>query len=477
MPRLMPAAFLLGCAATPLALLVPLPMLIASAVALGIVVAVHLHPPVAAYLLVALTPLLAGLERSSFLPLLRPHEALAVVVASGLGLNAAVRFIAGRLDRPRFSVLDVVIVVMAFLGSAVPLLWLLARGRTLTLDDVLYALTFWKFYGVFLIIRLSVRGSKQVGRCLWLLLASGTVVALLAIAQSLQLLGVAELMAQSYPTEDPSGTSLGRGTSTLGSSHAVGDIMAFDLAIALGWLFRGSRTKAVLVLLAVVFLLGGLASGQFSAAIGLVLAVVTVAVLTGRLRQLALLVLPAAAVGAVALRPVIDQRLAGFDSTTGLPQSWEVRLVNLRTYFWPDLLTDHSYLLGVRPAARIATPEPWREYVYIESGYTWLLWVGGLPLVAAYVLFLVVAVRQALRLSRSQVGPYAASGIATAAALAVVVVLMALDPHLVLRGAADMLFTLLALVSVGLAPPPASRFLSDEDGVAALDSSARRIQE
>ena len=63
------------------------------------------------------------------------------------------------------------------------------------------------------------------------------------------------------------------------------------------------------------------------------------------------------------------------------------------------------------------------------------------------MIFVLVAMRQAVRLARRHADERAVAGIATAAALACTVVLMALDPHLVLRGAADLLFALLALTA------------------------------
>ena len=447
LPRAVLVALIIGCATAPLALLVPIQLIVAAAAALAVIVAVSLHPPIAAYLLISFTPLLAGLHRSSLIPLLRPHELLAVLVGTGLVVNGLGRLLSGQVKRPRLRALDSAILFMAFTGSVLPLLWLLARGQALTADDVLYALTFWKFYGIFLIVRLAVSEARQIRLCLVLSMATGCIVALVAGLQALQLFGVDQVVNQIYPPEDPSGATAGRGSSTLDSSAAVGDIMAYNLAIALGFLLREPQRRRSLVLLAGVFFLGGLASGQFSGAIAIAVSITTVAALTGRLRQVGLIVLPASLLAAVLLRPVISERLSGFDSSTGLPQSWDVRLINLQTYFWPELFSNHSYLLGVRPAARIAAPESWRDYVYIESGYTWLLWVGGLPLLIAYVIFVVVAMRQAVRLARRHADERAVAGIATAAALACTVVLMALDPHLVLRGAADLLFALLALTA------------------------------
>jgi hypothetical protein len=451
LPRAVLAALIIGCATAPLALLVPIPQLVAAAVALAVIVAVSLYPPLAAYLLITFTPLLAGLQRSSLIPLLRPHELLAVLVGTGLVVNGVGRLLSGQIRRPRLRAMDSAILFMAFTGSVLPLLWLLARGEAPTADDVLYALTFWKFYGIFLIVRLAVSEARQVRLCLMLAMATGFIVAVVAGLQALQLLGVDQLVNQIFPPEDPSGATAGRGSSTLDSSAAVGDIMAYNLAIALAFLLREPQKRPVLVLLAGVFFLGGLASGQFSGAIAVVVSIITVAALTGRLRQVGLIVLPASLLAAVLLRPVISARLRGFESATGLPQSWESRLINLQTYFWPELSSDHSYLLGVRPAARIPAPESWRDYVYIESGYTWLLWVGGLPLVIAYVIFVLVAMRQAVRLARRHGDERSVAGIAAAAALTCTVVLMAIDPHLVLRGAADLLFALLALTAASLA--------------------------
>ena len=215
LPRAVLVALIIGCATAPLALLVPIQLLVAAAAALAVIVAVSLHRPLAAYLLITFTPLLAGLERSSLIPLLRPHELLAVLLGTGLVVNGVGRLLSGQVKRPRLRAMDSAIFFMAFTGSVLPLLWLLARGQALTADDVLYALTFWKFYAVFLIVRLTVAEARQVRRCLVLSMATGCIVALVAGLQALQLLGIDDLVSQLYPPEDPSGNTAGRGSSTL----------------------------------------------------------------------------------------------------------------------------------------------------------------------------------------------------------------------------------------------------------------------
>lgn len=84
-------------------------------------------------------------------------------------------------------------------------------------------------------------------------------------------------------------------------------------------------------------------------------------------------------------------------------------------------------------------------YVWIESGYTWLLGGGGIPLLGAYRYWVVVCLHRAGTAARRAGGP-AVIGLAIVAAVTADVVLMLFDPHLTYRGAADGLFGLLAML-------------------------------
>jgi hypothetical protein len=121
------------------------------------------------------------------------------------------------------------------------------------------------------------------------------------------------------------------------------------------------------------------------------------------------------------------------------------RLINLQTYFWPPLFSHNHYLLGVRPAARIVAPHRANGFIWIESGYTWLLWAGGVPLLLAFGYFVVIAARTGMRAFRSGFPAQRVAGLAVVTAVAITTVLMIFDPHLTYRGSADALFVLLAL--------------------------------
>jgi hypothetical protein len=225
--------------------------------------------------------------------------------------------------------------------------------------------------------------------------------------------------------------------------------MIFSLAIVAGMWTRVRRRKLVLAAAAVLFLMGALSAAEFSSAIGLVVGIICIAIVLRR-PKLLYVFLPALLVAGFALRSVIASRLSGFQTASGLPASWTGRLENLQTYFWPTLFSHGNFLLGARPAARIVVPTQLTGYVWIESGYTWLLWGGGIPLLLSFVYFVYVAARRGWTAANGA-GPgepgRSVAGVAVFVAIFVITVLMTFDPHLTYRGSADEFFFLLALAA------------------------------
>jgi hypothetical protein len=445
------AAVGLAILSGPLALL-PLGLLAGAAVAALLAAATAAVPVLGAYVLLALTPLVAGVERGAMLPLLRPSEALLGVVLAGLGARALLEIGRGGRLPIRPHPVDVALLAFVLTGSIVPLLWMVARGRQIAGDDVLYASYVWKYAIVYAVVRATVRTAAQVRACLWISMAAAAVVALVAILQALHIGGVTGVLARYYsPGVGQESLAAGRGTSLLSSSFAVADLMVFNLAIAGGLLLRRSPHRGWLATGIAIFVLGTVASGQFSGYLGLAVGVAAFAIATGSARRVLAIAVPVALAAAAALWPVIGHRLRDRDPLSGLPISWvgpHGRWDNLTTYFWPDLFHHGNWLTGVRVAARVPAPETWRQWVWIESGHTWLLWSGGVAFFVACFVFLGVAIRAGARVARRRADAIGVAAIASLTALWVNLVLMTLDVHLTLRGSADLAFALLALALV-----------------------------
>jgi hypothetical protein len=419
--------------------------------ALPMLLAIALRPQLGAYLYLLATPLIVGIARGDTLGALRPNEALLALIALALAMRALFIMLQGRPYRLALDRIDLALVVMALCTSVVPLAFRFGRGLPISGDDLLYAVVLWKYVIVYRVFREAISTPAQVAICLWLSLASAAMVAVIAILQVTNLLGVPQLLLAYYdqPFVGSAGLVTDRGTSTIASSFGVGDVMAMNLAVVVALLLGQRTTRLPLIAVGGLFVLGCIATGQFSSFIGLAIVVVSIGFMTGRLSRLLVIAVPTAAIAALALWSVIAERLSGFASLAGLPQSWMSRLDNLQRFVWPELLSHLNWVFGVRPAARLPAPEHWREWVYIESGYTWLLWTGGVPLVAAFLFFLWISLQDLRRVIHGRSDAVRVAAMTSIAWLVAMATLMLLDPHLTMRGTADLFFPLLALSFTG----------------------------
>jgi hypothetical protein len=433
-------------------------------------------PALAACLIIALTPLTAGINRGSAVPVLRPNEAIALLLGVTLAARAVVRMRTGQLPKIRLDRLELALVLMAVTSSVIPLMWMALRQQPISRDDLEYALVLWKYLGLYVIIRSSVTTERQVRWCLWLSVAAACVVALLAILQSLGLLGVPGLLAKYYAPFGNTGAFRARGSSTLGLPAATADLAIINLAVIAGLWTRYRRYRPVLAAAAALLILGALSAGEFSSAIGLVVGVICIAIVMRKPRLLWGF-LPGGLAAGYVLRPVIARRLSGFQSASGLPVSWTGRLQNLQTYFWPKLFSGWHFVLGVEPAARIPVATQATGYVWIESGYTWLLWGGGIPLLASFVFLVYASARRGWLAARAGNDARSVAGVAVFTAIIVITVLMTFDPHLTYRGSADAFFSLLALAAPRARPPGSSAHEHDPPALAASRGQAAGISQ
>ncbi|HEY1918963.1 MAG TPA: lipid II flippase MurJ [Streptosporangiaceae bacterium] len=420
---------------------------IAVVVLIGLCALIGTRPQWAGYLLIALTPLIVGVNAGSLIPLIRPNQALIALFAPILIVGWLWRLRSGDRHRPALDRVDLSMAALGIASSVVPLVMMLGRGRQIQGTDLLYAIVIWKLVSEYAIVRTAITTREQVMRCLWLSMWSSALVSIIGVLQTLNVGAVQSFLASYYaPLGATSAVAIGRGSSLLALPDAVADLAILNLAIAIAMLMRGHRRRALLVSLCVVDVLGVVASAEFSVILGLVVAVIVIMIIT-RSARLLLYAIPVALLGGVLLWPVISIRLGGFANGSTMPSSWAVRLNNLESYFWPALFSDWNWILGVRPTAAVAVSNQEYGYVWIESGYTWLLWAGGLPLLGSYIAFVVAITRKGLAYTR-RADTAGIVGFAMVVAIVSQSVMMIFDPHLTFRGSGDALFLILGLFRI-----------------------------
>ncbi|HEX4177203.1 MAG TPA: lipid II flippase MurJ [Rhizomicrobium sp.] len=443
--RLLDAALLLGPVAVGTLAGLKLKYAAFAVIALILIGWVMARPALAAYLLIFLTPLVAGIDPGEITPVVRPNEALIVLLSVAIGLRWLVRVRSGDIHWPRMDGISISIVALGLTSSVLPLITMTVRQRPIGSDDILYCFVIWKLLAEYVIVRSVISSRKQAMRCLVLSMLAAAIVCFVGILQALNLAGVPHLLGKYYaPVGLDTTLSNGRGGSLLGLPAATADLAILNLAIAIAMIIRGYQRRPWLCGLAVLFALGVVAAAEFSTLLGLVVALIALIALT-KSGRLAASAIPVALFGGALLWPVIRLRLSGFNSPSGLPVSWLDRLYNLHTYFWPVLFSDNNWILGVEPAARVATSGKRFGFVWIESGYTWLLWGGGIPLLASYLALVYSVIRRGWAfMQRADTAGIAATAVTVA--MCSQAVLMIFDPNLTYRGSGDAFFLILALV-------------------------------
>jgi hypothetical protein len=431
---------ILAVAAGPLLVLT----VIGALAVLGLFAAAAYRPIFATYAYLGTLPLITGIDRGNLIPLVRPNEALLAVLLAGALVGGYLRRCRGDRVPIRLHQLDIPLGVFLLMSTAWPLLSLMLRGQTPVTSDLAAVLPVCKLVGIYLLVRFSVSTEAQLVRCFRLIIWPGAVVAVIAILQTLNF-GPVVTMLQAVWTPDSNVAALAeRGTATLGSPLATGDYILICLTLVICCAARGLLNYRERLVLGAVLSAGVLAAGQFSTWISAIVVAGLILWRFGTIRRSSMrflwLIPFVFALGA----PALIGRLQGFGDY-GVPRSWIGRWNNLSNFYLPrfDFI---NVLLGVSPDPVLPAPERWREVIYLEGGYLRFLWIGGIPLLAAF-LWLAVAV---LRRTRELMERPGAIGVAASAMWVCwwfVLILTVLDPHLTFRGPGDVLFMLMGITT------------------------------
>lgn len=427
------------------------------------------HPPIAGYSMAAGAPLVVGFNRDQILPLLRPNEALLLALSAVLLLRWLIysRRISFRLNK-----LDVVVMMIVITGFILPLLIQLGRLKPVNADDVFYALVFVRIALLYGLIRHTIRTPGQVRATLTLSVVVGMAIGIMGVMDSMNLFGAAEKLVRYFPN-GATITNDGRGAATIGNPIGYGVYMAINALIAFAMLLGGEQPRKLLHVAAVVCTAGVFGSGQVGPTGAFFVGVAVLAFTTKSTRSLLRMAPATLLVAVLVLVPLAQRRVEGFSGPAvsssvreGLASaggsdegrnlfeanpgsSWDVRLYNLETYFLPELADATNVLWGVTPQARVVSPRGGEDFIWIESGILWLFWTGGIPLFLTWFALLTVGATVARQRLRQVPGPVGIAAAAALASLATVGSAMAFDPHMTLRGSADLLYPLLALMMTG----------------------------
>src|SRR4051794_5491097 len=152
---------ILAVAAGPLIALAAIGVL----VLVGVFAAAAYRPAFATYAYLGTLPLIAGIDRGNLLPLVRPNEALLVVLIAGALVGGFIRWRPGERVPLRLDQLDIPLGFFLLMSTAWPLLSMMLRGHTPLTSDLAAVLPVCKLVAIYLLVRFSVSTEGQLVRC------------------------------------------------------------------------------------------------------------------------------------------------------------------------------------------------------------------------------------------------------------------------------------------------------------------------
>ncbi len=429
---------------------------LAGAIAVLVCVWTADRPVRGAYLLLLCVPLVVGIGRGQIVPVLRPNEALIVFLLGIVVLRGTLTPTAGQVRLGPVTAIDRAFALLFVFGSVLPLAVQLFRSDAPSAEDTFQLLSLLKYYLGYRLVLAVVGNERQMLTATHLMVLASGLVALVGLLQYARVAGVPELLAAYYSAgQVREALELRRATSTLGVWQALASYLAVHAALVLGLLSAraGGRDtpralrgpwRGVLVGALLTNVAGALATATLTAVLGLLIAVGVMAALGGYWRKAVLGAVPLSLAAALVFWPAIQERweyqFHSWGAGGDLPVTWEYRITNLTTVFWP--VVQDNLVFGVAPSV-----SPDLAWQFPENQQMYLLYQGGLLYVAAYFVFMWVVLRTTWRYQRRLAGPAQAVGRAAFVAWLLMLVLGLFDPHLTMAGEADAAWALLALAT------------------------------
>src|SRR5437762_2191377 len=365
------------------------PVVLVGLAALGLMALTARRPAVGCGVFAFLVALTTGLGRDTVVPLLRPNEALLLILLAGLAIHHLPRArswpVTGLdLAVTGFSVGVVVVALSVLVLTGSPYL-----GDSDTLRSVLSPLQLLVIYLVFSRVELT---GRDVQVLLNLTMLSSVLVGVIAVAELANLPGVRDFLHTYFPPAHPVSPSWDPGyrpLSTLGHYSAVGAFgaMNYTLALALATTRHPAFPRAWLSVVMAVNVAAVVASLTWAPLFALPL-VTCVVLIYGRRVPIELgVTVVALAIALVLLWPAVSGRgavqgvVSASSQELAVPSTFEYRLRVWNAFFVPALLDD--VWLGSGTVIPSVVPTPLVNFVdneYMREGFR--AGVVGLSLLA-----------------------------------------------------------------------------------------------
>src|SRR5205823_13565400 len=128
----------------------------------------------------------AGIDRGVLIPLMRPSEAVLVLVVAGALVGAYVRVLTGHQVRLRLRPIDGPLLTFVLLSSLWPVASLLLRRQVPGSDEMMAVLPVCKLAALLLLVRMTVRSEQQLLRCIRVIAWTACGLAVLAVLQTIR---------------------------------------------------------------------------------------------------------------------------------------------------------------------------------------------------------------------------------------------------------------------------------------------------
>ena len=347
------------------------------------------RPMVLAYTMIAATALTSGMPRGRLVPLLRPNEA-AMVLVTALAVPAIL--FSRKRAKPALRAMDGAMLLYVVTTVLAPAAVYIIRGIELTQGDIMALVAPAQYLLLYVVFQYLPDTDEDRRRLTLMIMISAAIVALIGLLQAARIGFVVDFLNAWYPSSHlRQALEYNRVTSIVSGWNVFGILMMMNLLIVRATFITGVRLspaeKVIVWASAGLSAAALLASGSFAGIIGLGIGLLIVGRFDQQNFQRLLLLGVLLALAAVALWPIIAERLA-FQYREGnsiVPQTLLYRFELWGTTFIPAI---REYgLWGLVPDFSEAF-----DWGYAESQYFYLLLRSGLISLLGHLIWTFIVV-------------------------------------------------------------------------------------